>query len=99
MCSQRQAAQQRYGCTASAGARSPSHRTSEKNLYTQVRETFAQCAIDYDKDDAAARTFFATSQDARFVSRLRSRRGGSVGQPSGCDWRATCLSRTVTDLA
>lgn len=38
-------------------------RTSEKNLYTQVRETFAQCAIDYDKDDPAARTFFATSQD------------------------------------
>lgn len=38
-------------------------RTSEKNLYTQVRETFAQCAIDYDKGDPAARTFFATSQD------------------------------------
>lgn len=38
-------------------------RTSEKNLYTQVRETFAQCAIDYDKDDPAARTFFSTSQD------------------------------------
>lgn len=38
-------------------------RTSEKNLYTQVRETFTQCAIDYDKDDPAARTFFATSQD------------------------------------
>ena len=38
-------------------------RTSEKNLYTQVRETFAQCSIDYDKDDPAARTFFATSQD------------------------------------
>lgn len=38
-------------------------RTSEKNLYTQVREAFAQCSIDYDKDDPAARTFFATSQD------------------------------------
>jgi hypothetical protein len=38
-------------------------RTSEKNLYSQVRETFAQCSIDYDKDDPAARTFFATSQD------------------------------------
>ncbi|MFC3207505.1 RhuM family protein [Aquamicrobium soli] len=38
-------------------------RTSEKNLYMQVRETFAQCAIDYDKDDPAARTFFSTSQD------------------------------------
>lgn len=38
-------------------------RTSEKNLYAQVRETFAQCSIDYDKDDPAARTFFATSQD------------------------------------
>ncbi|WEK50347.1 MAG: RhuM family protein [Candidatus Kaistia colombiensis] len=38
-------------------------RTSEKNLYTQVREAFAQCSIDYDKDSPAARTFFATSQD------------------------------------
>ncbi len=38
-------------------------RTSEKNLYAQVRETFVQCAIDYDKDDPAARTFFATSQN------------------------------------
>lgn len=39
-------------------------RTSEKNLYTQVRETFAHCSIDYDKDDPAARTFFATCQDS-----------------------------------
>lgn len=38
-------------------------RTSERNLYSQVRETFAQCAIDYDKDDPAARTFFSTSQN------------------------------------
>lgn len=38
-------------------------RTSERNLYTQVRETFVQCAIDYDKDDPAARKFFATSQN------------------------------------
>ncbi|WP_181174488.1 RhuM family protein [Mesorhizobium sp. B2-3-10] len=38
-------------------------RTSEKNLYTQVRETFAECSIDYDKDDPAARRFFSTSQD------------------------------------
>ncbi len=38
-------------------------RTSEKNLYSQVRETFAQCAIDYDKDDPTARVFFQTSQD------------------------------------
>lgn len=38
-------------------------RTSEKNLYTQVRETFAECSIDYDKDDPTARTFFATTQD------------------------------------
>jgi len=38
-------------------------RTSEKNLYIQVRETFAQCAIDYDKDDPAARRFFADSQN------------------------------------
>jgi hypothetical protein len=27
------------------------------------REAFAQCAIDYDKDDPTARTFFAESQD------------------------------------
>lgn len=38
-------------------------RTSEMNLYTQVRETFAQCSIDYDKDDPAARNFFANSQN------------------------------------
>ncbi|WP_425639930.1 RhuM family protein [Agrobacterium radiobacter] len=38
-------------------------RTSEMNLYTQVRETFAQCSIDYDKDDPAARKFFADSQN------------------------------------
>jgi hypothetical protein len=38
-------------------------RTSEINLYTQVRETFAQCSIDYDKDDPAARKFFADSQN------------------------------------
>ncbi|MER8708337.1 virulence RhuM family protein [Mesorhizobium sp. M1088] len=39
-------------------------RTSETNLYTQVRETFAECSTDYDQDDPAARTFFATSQDS-----------------------------------
>lgn len=38
-------------------------RTSEKNLYSQVRETFKECAIDYDPKSATARTFFATSQD------------------------------------
>lgn len=38
-------------------------RTSEKNLYSQVREAFAECAIDYDKDEPVARTFFATAQD------------------------------------
>lgn len=38
-------------------------RTSEKNLYTQVKETFVECSIDYDKDDPAARTFFSTSQN------------------------------------
>lgn len=38
-------------------------RTSEKNLYAQVREAFKHCAIDYDKDDPTARTFYATSQD------------------------------------
>jgi len=38
-------------------------RTSEKNLYAQVRETFKECSIDYDASDKAARTFFAESQD------------------------------------
>lgn len=38
-------------------------RTSEKNLYSQVRETFKECAIDYDSSSKLARTFFATSQD------------------------------------
>jgi hypothetical protein len=38
-------------------------RTTEKNLYAQVRETFAHCSIDYDKNDPAARTFFSTSQN------------------------------------
>lgn len=38
-------------------------RTSEKNLYSQVRETFKECAIDYDAKSSTARTFFATSQD------------------------------------
>ncbi|MDV3253559.1 virulence RhuM family protein [Devosia sp. BK] len=38
-------------------------RTSEKNLYSQVRETFKECAIDYDTKSNTARTFFATSQD------------------------------------
>lgn len=38
-------------------------RTSEKNLYEQVRETFKACSIDYDKDSEEARRFFAQSQD------------------------------------
>lgn len=38
-------------------------RTSEKNLYSQVREVFAACAIDYDSGSAEARKFFATCQD------------------------------------
>jgi hypothetical protein len=38
-------------------------RTSEKNLYSQVRETFKECAIDYDSSSKLARTFFAASQD------------------------------------
>jgi len=38
-------------------------RTSEKNLYAQVRETFKECAIDYDGSSSLARTFFAKSQD------------------------------------
>jgi hypothetical protein len=38
-------------------------RTSEKNLYSQVRETFKECAIDYDGSSRLARTFFAASQD------------------------------------
>jgi hypothetical protein len=38
-------------------------RTSEKNLYEQVRETFKQCSIDYDASSPEARRFFSTSQD------------------------------------
>lgn len=38
-------------------------RTSEKNLYPQVRETFVLCSLDYDKDSPVARQFFAQSQD------------------------------------
>lgn len=38
-------------------------RTSEKNLYQQVKETFVICSLDYDKDDPVARQFFAQSQD------------------------------------
>jgi hypothetical protein len=38
-------------------------RTSEKNLYAQVREVFAVAAIDYDKDSDAARKFFSEAQD------------------------------------
>lgn len=38
-------------------------RTSEKNLYEQVKETFVLCSLDYDKDDPIARQFFAQSQD------------------------------------
>jgi hypothetical protein len=39
-------------------------RTSERALYQKVRDTFAACAIDYDPNSSAARTFFAYSQDA-----------------------------------
>lgn len=38
-------------------------RTSEKNLYAQVKETFKECAIDYDGSSSLARQFFAKSQD------------------------------------
>ncbi len=38
-------------------------RTSEKNLYSQVREVFSLAAIDYDKDSPEARKFFAEAQD------------------------------------
>jgi hypothetical protein len=38
-------------------------RTSEKNLYAQVREVFAVAAIDYDKDSDAAHKFFSEAQD------------------------------------
>lgn len=38
-------------------------RTSEKNLYAQVREVFAVAAIDYDKDSDVARKFFSEAQD------------------------------------
>lgn len=38
-------------------------RTSEKNIYDQVRETFKLCSIDYDSKSDECRRFFATSQD------------------------------------
>jgi len=38
-------------------------RTSEKNLYAQVREVFAMLSIDYDGSSPEARRFFATCQD------------------------------------
>lgn len=38
-------------------------RTSEKQMYEQVRETFKACSIDYDPKSDAARRFFAHSQD------------------------------------
>lgn len=38
-------------------------RTSEKNLYAQVREVFAMCAIDYNPSSEEARKFFAQCQD------------------------------------
>jgi hypothetical protein len=38
-------------------------RTSEKQLYEQVRETFKVCSIDYDGQSEEARQFFAQSQD------------------------------------
>lgn len=38
-------------------------RTSEKNLYAQVREVFAVASIDYDKDSDEARKFFSEAQD------------------------------------
>ena len=39
-------------------------RTSERNLYQKVKDTFAACAIDYDPSSNEARKFFAYSQDA-----------------------------------
>lgn len=38
-------------------------RTSEKNLYSQIREVFKLASIDYDSNSEAARKFFAESQD------------------------------------
>ncbi len=38
-------------------------RTSEKNLYSQVKEVFKLASIDYDSGSEAARKFFAESQD------------------------------------
>ena len=38
-------------------------RTSEKNLYAQVKEVFAVASIDYDKDSDVARKFFSEAQD------------------------------------
>jgi len=39
-------------------------RTSEKQMYQKVRDTFAACAVDYDPSSDDARKFFAYSQDA-----------------------------------
>lgn len=38
-------------------------RTSEKQLYARVRDTFVACSIDYDPQSEEARKFFAQSQD------------------------------------
>lgn len=38
-------------------------RTSEKQLYARVRDTFVACSIDYDPQSEEARKFFSQSQD------------------------------------
>lgn len=38
-------------------------RTSERRIYLQITDIFAECSLDYDKNSETARTFFATVQN------------------------------------
>ncbi len=38
-------------------------RTSERRIYLQITDIFAECAIDYDKDSDITRNFYATVQN------------------------------------
>ncbi len=38
-------------------------RTSERRIYLQITDIFAECSIDYDKNSATAKDFFATVQN------------------------------------
>jgi hypothetical protein len=52
-------------------------RTSEKNIYEQVREAFKACSIDYDGNSQEARSFFAQSQD-RFHYAISERTAAQI---------------------